>query len=169
MSENGKNIILNDVQIRRKIRRMAYEIYENNYNEKEVVLAGIVDHGYELARQLSEALAEISPLDVKLIHITLDKSAPTQSTIELDHDIAGLKNKVIILVDDVLNTGRTLAYSLKPFLTIKIKRLEIAVLVNRSHAQFPMSSVYTGYELATTINDHVNVNLKGKKFSVILQ
>ncbi|MEJ2005218.1 MAG: phosphoribosyltransferase family protein [Cyclobacteriaceae bacterium] len=164
-----ENLVLNDVQIRQKIRRIAYEIYENNYDEKELIVAGIVDHGYELARLIADVLEEISPLKVKLIHIDLDKLAPTQSEIVLDCETDSLKNKVIILVDDVLNTGRTLAYSLKPFLKIKVKRLEIAVLVNRSHTQFPMSSKYTGYELATTINEHVKVDLKGKKFSVILQ
>ncbi len=169
MSTSTENLVLTDVQIRQKIRRIAYEIYENNYNEKELILAGIVDHGYELARCIADMLTEISPLKVKLIHIDLDKLAPTQSEISLDCDIEEVKNKVVILVDDVLNTGRTLAYSLKPFLNVKIKRLEIAVLVNRSHTQFPMSSKYTGYELATTINEHVNVNLKGKKYSVILQ
>jgi len=169
MSTNTENLVLTDVQIRQKIRRIAYEIYENNYSEKELILAGIIDHGYELARCIADMLTEISPIKVKLIHIDLDKLAPTQSEITLDCKIEDVKNKVVILVDDVLNTGRTLAYSLKPFLNVKIKRLEIAVLVNRSHTQFPMYSKYTGYELATTINEHVKVDLKGKKYSVILQ
>lgn len=169
MSNVNGNLILNDVQIRRKIRRIAYEIYENNYNEKEVIIAGICEQGYALAQLIADQVGQVSPLKVKLIHIDLDKLAPTQSEISLDCKERDLLNKVIILVDDVLNTGRTLAYSLKPFLKVKVKRLEIAVLVNRSHTQFPMSTQYTGYELSTTINDHVKVDLSGKNLSVFLQ
>ena len=161
--------ILNDEQIRQKIRRIAYEIYENNYGEKELVMAGIVEQGFELARLIAAALEQISPIKVRLIKVNLDKFAPTQSEISLDCDEKELKNKSIVLVDDVLNTGRTLAYSLKPFLKVKVKRLEIAVLVNRSHTQFPVSTQYTGYELATTINEHVKVELGNQKLSVFLQ
>jgi pyrimidine operon attenuation protein/uracil phosphoribosyltransferase len=166
--QNG-TLILTDEQVRRKIRRMAYEIYENNYTEKEIVLAGILDQGCELAKLLAAELEDISPLKTILVGISLDKAKPTQSSIELDLDEKSLKNRSVVLVDDVLNTGRTLAYSLKPFLKVKIKRLEVAVLVNRSHAQFPVSARYCGYDLSTTINEHVLVSLSQKKLEVFLQ
>lgn len=162
-------LILTDEQVRRKIRRMAYEIYENNYTAKEIILAGIMDQGYELAKLLSNELEDISPLKTTLVSISLDKAKPTQSALELDIDEKSLLNKSVVIVDDVLNTGRTLAYSLKPFLKVKIKRLEVAVLVNRSHAQFPVSARYCGYDLSTTINDHVLVKLSQKKLEVFLQ
>ena len=132
-------LILNDTEVRRKIRRMAHEIYEHNYKEKELVLAGILEQGYQLAELLAAELKVISPLKVVLVEVALDKAKPTQGTIDLSVEEKSLKNKSIILVDDVLNTGRTLAYSLKPFLKVKVKRLEVAVLVNRSHGEFPIS------------------------------
>ena len=105
---------------------------------------------------------------MRLVGVSLDKEAPTQSDINLDCDIQELKNKSIVLIDDVSNTGRTLAYSMKPFLSIRVKKLETAVLVNRSHTSFPISVKYSGYELATTIKDHVEVDLEEDHKAVFL-
>ena len=163
-----KNQVLNHKQVEQKIRRIAFEIYENNFLEKTIVLAGIYDKGYEFAKLIKLQLDQISKANVILVRIDLDKSAPTQSDINLDYEIDNLKKKTIILIDDVLNTGRTLAYSLKPFLSIAAKKIEVAVLVNRSLTQFPISCKYTGYELSTTIDDHVEVIFDSKEMGVFL-
>ena len=163
-----KNLILDAAQVKQKIRRMAYEIYEHNFAEKSVVIAGIDGQGYMLAKLLAKELESISPLEVKLVKVSLDKSAPEHSEIGLDAELSSLNKKCIVLVDDVLNTGRTFAYGLKPFLDIEVKKIEIAVLVNRSHTSFPVYPQYTGYELSTTIRDHVEVSL-GKEVAVYLR
>jgi len=162
-----KNLILNSHQVQQKIKRIAVEIYEHNFNEKSIVLAGIDGQGFVLAKLLAKQVQQISPLDVTLVKVSLDKLAPQQSEVTLDCDIKSLKRKCIILVDDVLNTGRTFAYGMKPFLDIDVKKIETAVLVNRSHTLFPIYPQYTGYELATTIKDHVEVYL-GKETAVYL-
>ncbi len=162
-----KQIILNATQVGQKIKRMAYEVYEHNFKEKSIVIAGIDGQGYVLAKLLAKELKAISPLEVKLLKVSLDKLAPQQSEVTLDADLSELKKKCIVLVDDVLNTGRTLAYGLKPFLNIEVKKIETAVLVNRSHGLFPIYPQYTGFQLTTTINDHVEVNL-GKESAVYL-
>ena len=154
-----KTLILDTRQVKQKIKRMAYEIFEHNFKEKGVVIAGIEGQGYILAKLLAKEVENISPLEIKLVKISLDKIAPQQSEIKLDCDLKELKKKCIIMVDDVLNTGRTFAYGMKPFLTIEVKKIETAVLVNRSHTLFPIYPQYTGYELATTLKDHVEVNL----------
>jgi pyrimidine operon attenuation protein / uracil phosphoribosyltransferase len=154
-----KTLILDTRQVKQKIKRMAYEIFEHNFKEKGIVVAGIEGQGYILAKLLAKEVENISPLEIRLVKISLDKSAPQQSEIKLDCDLKELKKKCIILVDDVLNTGRTFAYGMKPFLTIEVKKIETAVLVNRSHTLFPIYPQYTGYELATTLKDHVEVNL----------
>ena len=154
-----KTLILDTRQVKQKIKRMAYEIFEHNFKEKGIVIAGIEGQGYILAKLLAKEVENISPLEIKLVKINLDKIAPEQSEIKLDCDLKELKKKCIIMVDDVLNTGRTFAYGMKPFLTIEVKKIETAVLVNRSHTLFPIYPQYTGYELATTIKDHVEVNL----------
>jgi len=163
-----KSLVLNGSQVIQKIRRIAYEIYENNFSEKSIVLAGIDGQGYALAKILEKELKSISPLTVILVKVALDKLAPVQSEVTIDVPPKELKRKCVILIDDVLNTGRTLAYALKPFTTVEIKKIEVAVLVNRSHTLFPIVPTYSGYELATTLTDHVEVKL-GKDASVYLR
>jgi pyrimidine operon attenuation protein/uracil phosphoribosyltransferase len=162
------SLILDSVQVRQKIRRMAYEIYEHNFNEKVIVIAGIEGQGYILAGLLIKEVESISPIKTLLVKVTLDKSAPQQSDVTLDGNLKDLRKKCIILIDDVLNTGRTFAYGLKPFLNIEVKKIETAVLVNRSHTLFPIYPQYTGYELATTIRDHIEVSL-GKEMAVYIR
>lgn len=163
-----KSLILDSAQVKQKIRRMAYEIYEHNFNEKTIVVAGIDGQGYTLAKLLIREVESISPIRAMLVKVTLDKFAPQQTEVTLDCNVKDLQKKCIILVDDVLNTGRTFAYGLKPFLNIEVKKIETAVLVNRSHTLFPIYPQYTGYELATTIRDHVEVVL-GKETAVYIR
>jgi pyrimidine operon attenuation protein / uracil phosphoribosyltransferase len=162
-----KTLILDERQVQQKIKRMAYEIFEHNFKEKGIVIAGIDGQGYILAKLLMKEVRNISPLDITLVKVTLDKLSPLQSEVTLDCNLKDLKKKCIILVDDVLNTGRTFAFGMKPFLSIEVKKIETAVLVNRSHTLFPIYPQYTGYELATTIKDHVEVRL-GNETSVYL-
>ena len=154
-----KTLILDERQVQQKIKRMAFEIFEHNFHEKSIIVAGIEGQGYILAKLLVKQVQAISPLEVTLVKITVNKVAPSQQEITLDCDVKALKKKCIVLVDDVLNTGRTFAYGMKPFLDVEVKKIETAVLVNRSHTLFPIYPQYTGYALATTIKDHVEVNL----------
>jgi len=162
-----KNLILTASQVNQKIKRMAFEVYEHNFREKEVVFAGIEGQGYTLATLLARQLEEISDIKAKVVKIGIDKSAPLQSEIQLDAEPSSFKKKVVIVVDDVLNTGKTFAYALKPFLTVEVKKLEVAVLVNRSHSLFPIQPTYTGYGLSTTLTEHIEVIL-GKQAAVYL-
>ena len=163
-----KTLILDATQVKHKIKRMAFEIYEHNFKEKAIVVAGIDGQGYVLAKLLAKEVEVISPIEVILVKVSLDKLAPQQGEVQLDCDIKEVKKKCIILVDDVLNTGRTLVYGLKPFLDTEIKKIETAVLVNRSHTLFPVYPQYTGYELSTTLKEHVEVIL-GKESAVYLK
>ncbi|HQQ96885.1 MAG TPA: phosphoribosyltransferase family protein [Cyclobacteriaceae bacterium] len=166
MSEE-RNQVLTDPQVRQKIRRMAYQIYEGNFSEKAVVLAGIDGQGYALAEWLERELKEIAPFAVTVVNVKLDKDMPEKSDVTLDAATEELRKKSIVLIDDVLNTGRTLIYALKPFLKMELKKIEVAVLVNRSNHRFPIQPNYTGYDLSTTLNEHVTVVL-GKKSTVYL-
>jgi pyrimidine operon attenuation protein/uracil phosphoribosyltransferase len=163
-----KNIILNEQQVLQKIKRMAYQICERNLNERSVVLVGIYPQGYHLAGLLLKELKEIAPFEVILAKLELDKKRPLRENIKLDVPDSMLDKQPIILVDDVLNTGKTMAYSLKPFLNRNLKKLEIAVLVNRSHKKFPISANYQGLELSTTLSEHILVVLEqGEKYAAL--
>jgi len=162
------NRVLDAVKVNQKITRIAYEIIENNFKEKTIVIAGLDGQGYLLAKQIAAELGKISSVKINLVKVSLDKFSPQQSEVTLDAESKDIKKKCIVLVDDVLNTGRTLAYGMKPFLNIEVKKIEVAVLVNRSNTLFPITPTYTGYELATTLTDHVEVVL-GKNAAVYLK
>ncbi|MBC7922959.1 MAG: phosphoribosyltransferase [Ferruginibacter sp.] len=162
------NLILNRKQTLQKIKRIAFEIYESNFAEEEIILAGIDDQGYRFAQLLRAEFNALSPQRSQLVKVSLDKRSPRQGQVELDCPPESLRNKCIVLTDDVLNTGRTLVYSLKPFLDLEIKKLQTAVLVDRNHKLFPVSADYVGYALSTTINEHVEVVLEEDAFGVYL-
>ncbi len=162
-----KSLVLNGPQVSQKIRRIAYEMYENNFSEKTIVLAGIDGQGYLFAQLLQKELKKISELNVILLKVRLDKSAKTQTEVVIGGELKEAKKRAVIIIDDVLNTGRTIAYAFKPFLEIEVKKIEVAVLVNRRNTLFPVLPTYTGYELATTLSDHVEVKL-GKDAAVYL-
>lgn len=167
-------IILNADEIQQKTRRIAYEIYERNFDDQQLILAGIVDRGFALAERIGQELDEISHFkyaedSLHLVRIQLEKFTHQQCGVSLDCTLEQLDGKSIILIDDVLNTGRTLAYSMRPFLERNINKLEIAVLVNRSHSKFPVVANYTGYELGTTLEEHIEVVLDGAKDAAYLK
>ncbi|WP_234736143.1 phosphoribosyltransferase family protein [Tellurirhabdus bombi] len=162
--------ILTPIQLEQKIRRIAFEIYENNFEETELVLAGIAGEGYLLAGRLAHELRHISPLTITLLQITLDKKLPQQVAIHLDAAAAAYANKAVVVVDDVLNSGRTLAFSLQPFLSVPLRRLQVAVVVDRNHKRYPVSADYIGFELSTTLTEHVEVVLSDpERVGVYLQ
>ena len=151
-------LILDKKQIRQKITRIAYQILEDNLDEQEIVIAGIASQGYTLAKRLKVLLEEISSVAVTLIKIDLNK-ASTHLDATTDVDVNLCAGKAVILVDDVLNNGRTLAYGLGIFLDLPLKKIRTVVLVDRSHRNFPISSDFTGLELATVLKEHVDVVL----------
>lgn len=143
------------------IKRIAYEIAEDNSDEQEIILAGICKQteGYILAEALYGELKKIIPTHISLTNIELNKSDPGQSPVEMLLSENDINNKVIILVDDVSNTGRTLLYAIKPFLEYSPKKISCAVLVERKHKLFPITPDYVGLSLSTTFQEHIQVIL----------
>ena len=156
-SFSAQTRILDTDQIRQKITRIAFEIYENNFEETELVIVGIAPNGYVFAEFLYQELQKISPFELSLHRLQLNKQAPARQSLSLTPELGDLENKVVILADDVLNTGRTLAYSLPLFLDAQARKIEIATLIDRHHTLFPVAATYTGYSLATTLNEHIEV------------
>jgi pyrimidine operon attenuation protein/uracil phosphoribosyltransferase len=157
MPEN-QVILLNQQQIVQKINRIAYQILEDNLDEKEIVLAGIWDRGYKFALRLEKVLAKIADFKVTILRIDIEKQN-SKLIAKTDLSETEWKNKVIILVDDVLNSGKTLAYGLGVFLNTPHKKIRTAVLVDRSHKIFPIATDFVGLQLATILKEHVDVVL----------
>ena len=162
-------LILNKEQIQQKINRIAYQILEDNLDEQEIVLAGIWDRGYKLALRLKSVLSKISDLKITMLRIDLDR-LNSKLVANTDLDESQWKNKVIILVDDVLNSGKTLAYGLGVFLNTPHKKIRTVVLVDRSHKIFPIATDFVGLRLATILKEHVDVvmDVEGEEDRVYL-
>src|ERR1043166_4763924 len=152
-----KTQILDNEQIQKMIRRMAREIFEKNSTEKEMVIAAIKGHGVTVARLLEEELNAITSLKISLVEIDIDKAEPGDENIGMSDPKIKLRGKCVLLVDDVLNTGRTIVYAMLPFLRAQVKTLQVAVLVDRNHTSFPVSAKYKGISLSTTLQEHVTV------------
>jgi len=162
-------LILDKTQIQQKINRIAYQLLEDNLDEEEIVLAGIWDRGYKLAIRLKAVLEEISTMQVTLLRVDLERqSSSLVSKVDLDEE--RWRNKVIILVDDVLNSGKTLAYGLGVFLNTPHKKIRTVVLVDRSHKIFPVATDFVGLQMATVLKEHVDVvmDVPGVEDSVYL-
>ena len=155
-----KNVILTQDVIEKKLERIAYEIYEHNSDEQELILAGIWDRGVILAQKIADILQRIAPFSIRLIELRLDKQHPLEVQLSEEPDFNG---KVIDLIDDVANSGRTMLYALKPFLQYLPSKIQTAVLVDRRHKSFPLSVDFVGYSLATTLQDMVMVDVEGEE------
>ena len=155
--------ILSKLQIQQKIDRLAFEILENNFEEKELVLAGINNNGMTFAGLLRDALVKITRIPVRLIQVRLNPAKPLQDPVLIDVPVDELKGKSIIIVDDVANTGRTIFYAIKPFMDILPRKVEVAVLVDRKHKSFPIAVDYVGLSLATTIQEDIDVRIRDTK------
>ncbi len=160
--------ILNHRQIEQKVQRLAIQILEDNLEETQLIIAGINQRGMALAKMLVERLQKLSTKPIQLTQIKLNPAAPLQDGIALDMPIEQLKDQVVIVVDDVANTGRTLFYACKPILETVPKKLEAAVLVDRTHKSFPISVNYVGLSLATTLAENIEVEMGQEEMAAYL-
>ena len=152
--------ILNERQIAQKVKRLAIEILEHNFGEPEIILAGINNNGMVFSELLLQELTRISNMPITVTRIRLNPANPLASDIILEMPPKQVKDKVLIIVDDVANTGRTIFYAIKPILEVLPKKVEVAVLVDRSHKSFPIRVDYYGLSLATTLKNNIDVQIR---------
>lgn len=155
MQEIG-TVILDKRHIAHKIKRIAYQVYETNVDEKEVVIAGILNNGYLLAKKIKTELEKIAPIKVLLCEVIIDKKNPTKP-IKTSLKEEEYQNKSLLLVDDVLHSGTTLIYGVKHFLEVPLKQFKTAVLVDRNHKKYPIKADFKGISLSTSLNENVSV------------
>ena len=152
--------ILNHRQITQKIKRLAIQIVEQNYNEESIILAGINNNGFHFASLIQDELKVINKIGTQLVRLKISPANPLSNPIDIDLPGNELEGKIIIIVDDVANTGRTIFYACKPLMEVLPKKVEVAVLVDREHKSFPVKVDYVGLSLATTLMEHIDVRIK---------
>ena len=124
--------ILDSNQINQKILRLSWQVFEDNFSEKEIVLVGIGEQGLLIAEQVKFHLNTISKLKTTVFIIDVDRNKP-YNKVSTELKVNDYKNKVIILIDDVLHSGKTLTYAFKTFLDTSVKKMAVLVLIDRNH------------------------------------
>jgi pyrimidine operon attenuation protein / uracil phosphoribosyltransferase len=157
-----ETLVLNTTQIEQKITRIAHEIIENTFNEKHLYIAGISGNGTVIAKKLVQLINKFSDQQTTLFSITLEKDAPLRSNIQLSCNSSDLDNATVILVDDVINSGRTMQYALLKILESPVKTVKTVALVDRMHRRYPIHADYVGLTLSTTLKERVEVDFKGE-------
>ncbi|MDG3583847.1 MULTISPECIES: phosphoribosyltransferase family protein [Galbibacter] len=162
-----QNKILGHDEIQHKIKRIAYQIYETYVDEEEIVIAGIASGGLELAKKINDVICEISDIKTIFCEVRINKESLLEPVnTSLAEDL--YKNKAVILVDDVLNSGGTLIYAVKHFLNVPLKKLKTVVLVDRNHKRYPVKADFKGISLSTSLQEHVSVVFKAEEDAVYL-
>lgn len=166
-----KDIILAHKQITHIIKRMAYQVYEDNISEQELIVAGVRGEGFILAQLIADELEKISDLNIQLLAIEIDKKNPIEKDIVLNpkRNAEDLHQKSVVVIDDVLNSGSTLLFSLQPFLKQPMRQIKTAVLVNRNHKKYPVKADFKGISLSTSSHENVRVSLAPEAFQVVLE
>ncbi len=152
--------ILTTADIQHRLTRLAWQLWEANFGAEGLHLIGIGRGGYRLAELLVPELAAIAPhLRLTRTRLTLNKVAPLAQPMRLDPPAASLAGETVVLLDDVLNSGRTLAFVLAEILRRDPQRVQTLLLVDRQHPEFPVAATFSGLTLATTVTDHICVEL----------
>ena len=151
-----KNIILDQNKINRIVRRLAYQILESNISSSEIILIGIYENGYNLSKIIFEELKAITEIKTELFFVKINKKSPLKNIV-FECEKEYLKNKSIVLIDDVLNTGKTLIYCTKSLLDVELNSFKTVVLVDRNHKKFPIKVDYKGISVSTSIADHIEL------------
>lgn len=165
MSE--RTLILDHEQVQRKLRRIAHQLHEEHHTEKGIVLVGVAPRGATLAKRLAQLLGSIAEFEVEVVILELDKDLPLEKPVKMNVEPRALRNRTIVLVDDVLMSGRTLMHAVSHLVQVPLKRLSTVVLVDRRHRTYPVRADIVGLTLSTTMQEHISVEL-GRKDTVYL-
>lgn len=164
----SKSIVLNKIQIAQKTERIAFEIIENTFEEKTIYIGGIDGFGFSFAERLTEAIKKNSSQEVRLFKVSINKENPNATPISISIPENELNEATVILVDDVINSGRTLIYAVKKLLEHNLHVLKVATLVNRTHRRFPVHADFVGLNIATTLKDTIMVSLEGEEMAYLV-
>jgi pyrimidine operon attenuation protein/uracil phosphoribosyltransferase len=153
-----KKYILTKEIADKKLHRMALQVAEQNYDEPSLILIGIKESGLVIAHKISAYLKEVYNGEIIVVELSLNKRKPIDVSLFPEMDYNG---KVVILIDDVANSGSTMLYALKPLLLAYPKKIQTLALVERTHKSFPIDVDYVGLSISTNLDEHINVEVEG--------
>jgi len=164
-----RTTILNNDDVEKKIARIAFQIIEEYYEDKELLIVGISKNGFLLAGKIAKLVQRDLPKStINLMELTINKRNPLKENVTISPNLS-FGNKKVILVDDVLNSGKTLMHAASYIVSKDIKKMNTVVLVDRRHRNFPIKADWVGLTLSTTIQEHINVEILKNDISVYLE
>lgn len=166
---SNRTTLLASKKVQQKIERMVHEIIERFYGEDEIIIIGIESMGSKLANRIYSRLSELDYFTLRYFDLSIEKDKPLQNPISLKPSIPDLKNKRVLLIDDVLNSGRTMIYASQYILQEPVKSLTTLCLVDRIHRRFPIKADIVGISLSTTLQEHIVVNLHKGREAIYLE
>ena len=160
-------VILDAERIQRCVQRIARQILEDHHEAQRIVVAAIDGQGKVLANRIATELSAIEAPEHKMCIIQMDKDAPLDHPLSMvdetgaPFDTEWIRESVVIVVDDVLNSGRTLLHGVAHILPGRPRHVSTCVLVDRIHRRFPVRADYVGQSLSTNLKAHIAVQLSG--------
>lgn len=152
-----RKYILSKEVAQKKLRRMALQVAEQNYDEPQLVLIGIRENGIVIANKISSYLKEVYNGEIIVVELVMNKKKPGVITLK---PVVDFNDKAILLIDDVANSGSTMLYALKPLLETYPKKIQTLALVERTHKSFPIDVDYVGLSISTTLDEHIYVQVE---------
>ena len=170
MPVKSNTVVLSKEKVLQKINRLIHQVHENVYDEKEIVIAGIEGYGYVIAERIAKELKAVSGINIILAKILMDKDEPLSRPIQLEGVTPQqYAKKIVIVVDDVINSGKTIIYAVNHFLDQPVKRIQVLVLVDRDHTRYPVKADYVGLSISTTLQEHIRVSMEKGKEAIYLE
>ena len=164
--DNSKNIILDYQDVENKIKRISLEILEDNIDQKKLILFGVSKNGKIIAKKIIASIKKHSEIDLELIGVEIDFNSLDHLKFEKDFNI---NNKSVIIVSDVSQSAKTLQLIISGLMSLDPVKIKTAVMINRDHSLFPVKIDFSGLNLSTSVNEHVDVKVnKNEEFTVYL-
>ena len=161
-----RTLILDHDRVQRKLRRIGIQLCEENWSEQRIAVVGIAPRGLKLAERLAKQVKEHG-MEADLIELRLDKNEPHTGPVKLSTELDALRGRTVVLVDDVLMSGRTLMHAAAHLVQVPLQKLTTVVLVDRRHRTYPIRADIVGLTLSTTVQEHISVEF-GRKDAVYL-
>ena len=164
--DNSKNIILDYQDVENKIKRISLEILEDNIDQKELILFGVSKNGKIIAKKIIALIKKYSKIDLELIGVEIVLNS--KNVLKFDKDFK-VNNRSVIIVSDVSQSAKTLQLIIRSLMSQDPFKIKTAVMVNRDHSLFPVKINFSGLNLSTSVNEHVDVSVnKDEEFTVYL-
>ena len=164
--DNSKNIILDYQDVENKIKRISLEILEDNIDQKNLILFGVSKNGQIIAKKIITLIKKYSKIDLELIGVEIVLNS--KNVLKFDKDFK-VNNRSVIIVSDVSQSAKTLQLIISSLMSQDPFKIKTAVMVNRDHSLFPVKINFSGLNLSTSVNEHVDVSVnKDEEFTVYL-